>query len=262
LEIKDSIQALWRRRDLVYALATSEFKGRYRRLGLGVLWAVINPLVQALLIAAVLRHLVRFSIGPPYALFVLTGIMPWTFFVSALTSGTSSILDSADIVQRVAVPRAALPTSSLLTNLLNFMFVIATLIVACVAFAVDRMALVWALPAAVALEIALVYGLTLLTSTLHVRYRDLGQLVTAGLLVWFWATPLVYPISILDNSPVLQAVVRANPMTGVLSLYRTSLLHIPLDGVAAAAAAGWTAVLLAVGWVVFSKREATVADFI
>ncbi|MFN2544485.1 MAG: ABC transporter permease [Actinomycetota bacterium] len=262
MDLSDGARTLWQRRDLVLALATSEFKGRYRRLGLGVLWAVLNPLVQGLLIAVVLHHLARFSLGFPYALFVLAGIMPWNFFVSALTSGTTSILDSADIVQRVAVPRAAVPTASLLTNLFNFGFVLATLVAICAAFAPGRMSQVWLLPVCVALQVGLTYGLVLLISPLHVRYRDLGQLVSAATLAWFWATPVIYPISILHGVPALEALVRANPMTGVTSLYRTAVLHLPVDRWALAASIAWTAATLVAGWIVFARREATVADFI
>jgi ABC-type polysaccharide/polyol phosphate export permease len=214
------------------------------------------------LIALVIHYLARLSLSSPYALFVLAGIMPWNFFVTALTTGTTSILDSGDIVQRVAVPRAALPTANLMSNLFNFGFVLATLLIICAAFDIGRMSRVWILPAAVVLQVGLVYGLTLLTSALHVRYLDLGQLVMAGALAWFWLTPIVYPISILDGVPALQAAVRANPMTGVISLYRTALLHMPLDGWAVVGSIGWAAAMIAIGWAVFARREATVADFI
>jgi ABC-type polysaccharide/polyol phosphate export permease len=246
----------------VLALATTAFKGRYRRLGLGVLWAVINPLIQGLLIAAVFRYLVHLDLGFPFALFVLAGVMPWNFFVTALGTGTTSITDSGDIVQRVAVPRMAIPTAALLTNLFHFAFAVVTLLVLCAALAVGRMGQVWMLPAAILLQVGLLGGLTLLLSPLQVRYRDIGPAVGAASLAWFWATPIAYPLFVLHDAPALQAIVRANPMTGVVSLYRAALLHLPLDGWALLASAGWTVALLGVGWVVFSRRERTVADFI
>lgn len=261
-----SVQALWRRRDLVGALAGSEFKSRYRRLGLGVTWAVLNPLVQSLVIALVFSTLRAFGDldGVPYVLFLMAGMMPWNFFVSTLTGGTNSLLESRQILQRVAMPRAALPTASLVVNLFNFAFMLGTLLVIVAIGAIERMTQIWMLPLAVALNVGLVYGMTLLTSSLQVRYRDVGQLVGAALLAWFWVTPIVYPITFepLTRHTLVQSVIRANPMTGIVSLYRAALLRFPVDWVAVGWSAGWAAFFLIVGWVVFSRREATVADFL
>ena len=257
-----SVQALWDRRDLVGALASSQFKGRYRRLGLGVAWAVINPIVQAVLIAVVFHYLVRFKLEFPYALLVLTGIMPWNFLVTAIAAGTTSVLDSASIVERVSLPRVALPTATIIVSLLNFAFMLATLLVITAVLAPGRLGWIWLLPPAVAIQVALLYGIVLVTSTLHVRYRDVGQLVQAATLAWFWATPVIYPMSVLGGRPLLEGLARANPMTGVISLYRAAFLHLPIDGWAVIGTLGWTVVFLVAGWRLFLRRESTIADFI
>lgn len=257
-----SVQVLWQRRDLVSALATSEFKGRYRRLGLGVLWAVINPLVQGTLIAVVFGLLVpgRFSFGFPYALFVLAGIVPWSLFVTALVSGTGSVLDRGSIVDRVALPRRAFPAATLLTNLINSSFMFGTLFLIVAVLAPGRLGGIWLLPGAIVLQTGLIFGVTLLTSILVVRYRDVAQFVTAATTAWFWATPVAYPPSVLTGHRLLEPLVTANPMTGVVSLYRGAFLHLPVDGVAVLASLAWTVVLVMVGWVVFGSKEATIAD--
>lgn len=261
-----SVQALWRRRDLAVVLASSEFKSRYRRLGLGVIWAVLNPLVQSLLIALVftvgLRGLSA-SVDVPFALFVLTGMMPWSFFAGALTGGTMSLTESGQIVQRVALPKAALPTASLMVAMANYAFVLATLLGIVAVWAFDRLDLVWTLPAVLVVHVALLYGMTLLTSSLQVRYRDVGQLVGAAVLAWFWVTPVIYPLSIVaEGHPLVASLIRANPMTGIVSGYRTALLDLPLDATAAWWSVGWAGFFVLAGWAVFRRREGTVADFL
>jgi ABC-type polysaccharide/polyol phosphate export permease len=261
-----SVQALWDRRGLIYALAATQFKGRYRRLGLGVVWSVVNPLIQAGLIAVVFQVLARDRPLPggfafPYALFVLSGNMPWAFFTSGLSGGTTSILENSGMVQRVALPRTVFPTASMASALLNFAFMLGTVVVLVAILASERLVSVWLLPAPVLLECLLFFGMSLLTATLTVRYRDIGQLVNAATGAWFWVTPIIYPLEFID-SQTLRDVIRVNPMTGVISLYRGALLDLPVDGVAVAWSCAFAAVFLLVGWQVFRRREGTVADFI
>jgi ABC-type polysaccharide/polyol phosphate export permease len=260
----NSVQALWRRRDLALTLASSEFKSRYRRLGLGVLWAVINPLVQSIVIAIVFSRLRGDTkLGDiPFVLYVMAGMMPWTFFANTLLGGTSTLTDSGQIIQRVSLPRASLPTATMLVNIYNFAFVLLTLVVMVAIMAWSHMGNAWMLPAVVLVQIGLMYGMILLTSSLQVRYRDVGQLVGAALLVWFWITPIVYPMDFVAGHPLVRAIIRANPLTGIVSAYRFALLDFPLDRVAALWSLGWTAFFLVVGWVVFRSREDTLADFL
>ncbi len=262
----DSLQALWRRRDLVRTLASSSFKSRYRRLGLGVMWAVITPLIQGLLIAAVFTILGRADLaGPfPYALYVLTGIMPWQFFVSAMLGGSGSLLEAGQIVQRVRLPRAALPTAVVVANLYNLAFMLGVLLLLVGAFALERMGQLYLLPAAVALLILLPYGIALTFSTLQVRYRDIDPMLQAAVMAWFWVTPIIYPFFFdrLAEHPLVMNLIRANPMTGVVGLFRSAYVGLPVDLWATVSSVAWTAFFLVVGWRVFTRREATVADYL
>lgn len=261
-----SLQALWRRRDLVQTLASSDFKARYRRLGLGVVWAVVTPLVQGLVIAAVFSLLRRGEARYPFpfALFVLTGIMPWQFFLSAMLGGSRSLLDAGQIVQRVRLPRAALPTATIAAQLYNLAFMLGVLLLIVAAFAFDRLGRLWLLPAGVLLLVGLSYGIALTFATLQVRFRDVEPLMQAATMVWFWVTPIIYGLHEfgLNEHPAVQNLIRANPMTGVVGLFRAAYLGLPVDAWATVSAAAWTLFLLLVGWRVFTRREATVADFL
>ena len=268
-----SLQALWRRRDLVRTLASSDFKARYRRLGLGVVWAVVTPLVQGLVIAAVFSLLRRGAgreLVPgeatsfPFALFVLTGIMPWQFFLSAMLGGSRSLLDAGQIVQRVRLPRAALPTATIAAQLYNLAFMLGVLLLIVAGFAFERLGRLWLLPAAVVLLVGLAYGIALTFATLQVRFRDLEPLMQAATIVWFWVTPIIYGLHEfgLSEHPAVQNLIRVNPMTGVVGLFRSAYLGLPVDAWATVSSAAWTLVLLVLGWRVFTRREATVADFL
>jgi len=262
----DSLQALWRRRDLVRTLAASDFKSRYRRLGLGLVWAVVTPLVQGLLIAAVFSILNREQLaGPfPYALYVLTGIMPWQFFTSAMLGGSVALLDAGQIVQRVRLPRAALPTAAVITHLYNLAFMLGVLALIVAAFAAERMGQLYLLPAAIVLLILLPYGIALTFATLQVRYRDVEPFLHAVVMAWFWVTPIIYPFFFepLQAHPLVVNLIRANPMTGVVGLFRSAFLELPVDTWATVSSVVWTVFFLVVGWRVFTRREATVADYL
>lgn len=262
----NSLQALWRRRDLVHVLAVSDVKARYRRLGLGVVWAAVTPLFQGVVIAIVFSVVGRFSdvIPFPFALYVLTGVMPWQFFVSAMMGGTKSLLEAGSIVQRVALPRMALPTANVAANFYQLIFTLVALLVIVAAMRFDLLHQLYLLPAAVAMLVALAYGMALTFSTLLVRFRDLDPILQSATLAWFWITPIIYSLhdTRLEEHPVIQNIIRANPITGMVGLFRSAYLGMPVDGWATLATVGWTVFFLVVGWRVFSRREATIADFI
>jgi ABC-type polysaccharide/polyol phosphate export permease len=262
----NSLQALWSRRDLVHVLAASDFKSRHRRFGLGVAWAAVTPLFQGAVIAVVFTAVGRFSeaIPFPYALYVLTGVMPWQFFSAAVVGGSRSVLDNGPIVLSRGMPRAALPTASVLANLYGLVFTLGALLLIVGVVRVDLLVQIYLLPVAVLLLLLLAYGIALALATLQVRFRDVDPLLQTAILAWFWVTPIIYPFNDprLAAHPLIQDLIRVNPVTGVVGMFRSAFVGLPVDAWATISTVGWTVLLLVVGWRVFTRREATVADFL
>jgi ABC-type polysaccharide/polyol phosphate export permease len=250
----------------VHVLAASDFKSRHRRMGLGVVWAAVTPLFQGLVIAVVFSVVGRFDAGIPFpfALYVLTGVMPWQFFTAAMMGGTKSLLESGSIVQRVAVPRLALPMATVAANLYNLVFTLVALLAIVAIFAFDRLGQIYLLPIAVTMLIGLALGMALTLCTILVRYRDLDPFLQTVIVAWFWVTPMIYRLddSRLVHHPLIQNLIRANPITGMVGMFRAAYVGLPLDLWSTVSTAAWTVFFLVLGWRVFTRREATIADFI
>lgn len=213
---------VWAARGLVRTLARKEFFVRYRRASFGILWAVGLPLLQAAVLVAVFSSVVRVRVPGDYPVFVVAGMVPWSFFVAAMASASTAIVDNAPLASKIYFPRAVLPLVVVGANLYGLAVTTAILVVLVVVrlhhLGVEVLLL---LPATV-LVVLLVAAFGLLDSVLHVYFRDLRFAIQAALLVWFYVTPIFYPRTLAHGA--LAGVVAANPMTGVVEMYRAACL--------------------------------------
>ena len=252
---------LWRSRTLILMLARKDFFVRYRRASFGLAWAVGLPVIQAVVLAAVFSRIVKVSTpGTSYAVFVFAGIVAWTFFSSTLSVGATAIVDGSGLSTKIYFPRAVLPLVAVLANLYGFVFSLAVLFAMAVVdgapFAA-RMALV--IPAT-ALLVAMTAGFSLVLAALHVYFRDIRYAVQAALLAWFYVTPVIYPLRLAKG---LTHWLAANPMTGVVELFRYSVLG--TDAALATAvwwSVGWTAGLLALAVVLHRRFDRVFVDLL
>jgi len=218
---------LWRHRDVLRELAWTDFQVRYKRAVFGVLWAVIVPLLQAAVVGVVFSHVVRDVSGTSYALFVLSGVLPWSYFATTLAIGAGAIVDGAELSEKLWFPRAMLPIVPALAGLVGLGISVVLLLVAVPVLHGSVGVNLVLLPAACALLIAFTIALSLVLGALHVYFRDVRYLVQAILLVWFYATPLLYPASLLKE---LQPWLDFNPMTGIIALFRDAIVGSDASG--------------------------------
>jgi lipopolysaccharide transport system permease protein len=219
-----------RHRAILMALARTDFQARYRRAVFGVLWAVAVPLVQAAIVAAVFSHVVRTSsVAGPYGIFVLSGVVAWSYFAGALGTGATAVVDGADLSEKLWFPRAMLPVVPLISGLVGLGISLGCLLVAMAIFGAAPGPSVLLLVPAVALLVLLTTTLALVLAAIHVYFRDVRYLVQAALLIWFYATPVLYPGELLGR---YRALLDINPLTGVIELFH-------------AAALGWQSSMLA-----------------
>jgi lipopolysaccharide transport system permease protein len=213
--------ALWRHGAVLWILARKDFQVRYKRASLGILWAVAVPLLQAAVLAVVFSHIVNPPAHVPFGPFVFAGMVAWNYFSGVTGTSVSAIVDGAGLTDKVWFPRAILAIVPSLANLVGFAIsVLALLVIAPVLGAPLSAWLLVLIPATLLLFLFTV-ALSLVISALDVYFRDVKYLVGAALLVWMYATPVVYPQSVLGS---LGPWLDFNPMTGVVDLFHLAVL--------------------------------------
>jgi ABC-type polysaccharide/polyol phosphate export permease len=220
-----SLSALLKYRGLVASLVARELKARYRGSALGFLWSFINPLlllsIYSFVFAVVLPGTHSDAVEP-YALFMFCGILPWTWFSSALSESAGSLIAGGNLIKKVLFPAEILPIVSVLANMIHFFLGLPILIVFLVYFQrwPDAADLIW-FPVTVVVQLIFTAGLALMLSALTVHFRDIRDILSNVLTLWFFATPIIYWI---QEAPGLgKRVLDLNPMTHVIVTYQEIL---------------------------------------
>ena len=215
-------RGIWRSRDLLRMLAKKDFVARYRRASLGMAWAVGLPLVQAVVLAVVLSHLVRFKTPVNFAVFVYTGTLAWNFFSQTLVSTTVSIVEGQALATKIYFPRAVLPMTTVLSSLYGFLPGLPLLIILAFILKVHMGWHLLLLIPAVLLMIAMTTAFSMVAAAMHVYFRDMRYVVQAIVVPWFYASAVFFPLTFLP--PRLRSVVELSPATGMVLLFRSALL--------------------------------------
>lgn len=257
------LKEIYEYREMIFRLVRKELRGRYKGSVLGFLWTFLNPLLQLLVYTVVFSVIMRSGIEQ-YYLFLFVALVPWIFFSSALTGGSTSIINSGDMIKKIYFPREVMPiayiTSSFVNMLLSFVVVFVVLIVT--GFGVNPVALLY-LPIIMLVEYVLCLGITLLVSALTVYLRDLAYMLGIISMAWQFLTPVMYPQSqVADVLPEsLMRIWNLNPMTPIINAYRDILYYktVPeLETLVAAVVLG--VVVLVIGELVFVKLQKGFAE--
>ena len=227
------LRALVDRRELLADFAWRELRARYKGSVLGFAWNFVNPLLQLvvfwLLFGVVLRtRPITASGEQSYAIFLFVGLQPWTFFATSLQQGSAAILANGALVKKVRMPLQLLPAASVLSALANFLLSLVVLFAVLALFGPRHPeGLVW-LPLLVALQIVMNLGFAYLLSALSVFFRDVQHILGILLLAWYFLTPVLFPVAVLDDRPQQLFLLYLNPMTAPIVSYQRALL----DGLA------------------------------
>lgn len=216
---------------LLKNLVTRDVKVRYKNSLLGILWSLLNPLLMMLVYTILFTILIPSSNIRTFPIFILVGLIPWNFFSGTIASGTESITSSSSLVKKVHFPRILLPTSSLLSQLVNFLLAFIVLIVFLFVFDIGLTIYALWVPVLVVIQMIFMLGLVLLFSAIQVFYRDIKMVLDVVLMAWFFLTPVFYPFEQLGDSATIMgitfnpAVVMRwiNPMASLVDGYRTVL---------------------------------------
>jgi lipopolysaccharide transport system permease protein len=214
---------LWNYRELIYSFTLRDIKIRYKQTALGFLWAIIQPLFMMIIFTFFFGNLAQIpSENVPYPLFVLAGLLPWTLFSEGLTRSTMSTVQNANIMTKVYFPRIIMPISGVLSPLVDFAVSISILVVMMAYYGFVPTLNVVFLPLFILLALATSLGVGLWLSALNVKYRDFQYTVPFIIQLWLFASPVVYPASLLPES--VRFLYGLNPMAGVIEGFRWALL--------------------------------------
>jgi lipopolysaccharide transport system permease protein len=217
-----NLRELWEYRELLYFLVWRDIKVRYKQTALGIAWVVVQPLATTLIFTVIFGNLAKIpSENLPYAVFALAGLIPWNYFSSAFARGGTSLVSSSHLISKVYFPRLIIPIASILGGLMDSAIVFLLLIALMLFFGIVPTAAIVTLPFFLLLAIVTALGVSLWLSALNVQYRDVGYLVPFIAQFWMYATPVVYPASLI---PVQwRFLYSLNPMTGVVEGFRWAL---------------------------------------
>jgi ABC-type polysaccharide/polyol phosphate export permease len=232
-----------------------ELRARYRGSLLGVFWSLINPLLLLLIYTFVFTVVMPGARGnglEPFAVFMFCGILPWSWFSSSLLESANVLVSGGNLIRKVLFPAEVLPIVTVLSGMVNFCLGLPGAFLLYYRVPVSGTDLLL-LPLLVALQALMTVGLALIASSLTVLFRDVRDLLASALTLWFFATPIIYPISTAPGR--VQRLLRLNPMTPIVESYQEILFHDgPYDSWATLlTVAGFSVVVFLVGYFVFNR---------
>jgi lipopolysaccharide transport system permease protein len=208
---------IYRYRVLIWSLVSRELRARYRGSTLGFLWTFLNPLLLMMIYVLVFSVFMRVQMEN-YAIFMFVGLLPWIFFSSALLQGTNAVVAGGSLITKVMFPPQVLPAVVVISNLMNYLFSLPVLMALFVFFGMKFSIHLVAFPVILLVQVAFTFALILPLSALNVRYRDINQLIGNILTLWFFLSPIIYPMSSVPES--FRTVMKLNPMTVLMLAYQ------------------------------------------
>lgn len=216
-------QGLLKYRELLMALIWRDLKVRYKQTIIGAAWAVVQPLVLVAVFTVFFSLMARFpSDGAPYPVFVLSGILLWQLFARALNEASSSLVSNETLIQKIYFPRILLPGSVVISGVVDFFIAFLVLLAACAYFDVAITARFALVPLLVILTVACSLGVALFLSVLYVRFRDIRHILPLFTQIWFFASPVFYPSSLVPEA--YRGLYSLNPMVGIIECFRWLVL--------------------------------------
>lgn len=252
---------LWAFRELMYFLTWRDVKVRYKQTVLGAAWAIFQPVMGMIVFTIFFGKLAKMpSENMPYPVFVYAGILPWTFFANCVTSASVSLIRDSHLVGKIYFPRLVIPISSLGARLMDFgvSFLFVFVLMAYYGIFPGISALM--LPFLFMSTVFAALGVGTFLSALNVAYRDVGYITPFMVQLWMYATPVVYPVSIVPEK--WRWALSLNPMAGLIDGYRSALFGKPLDELTLGISSIVSLVTLAAGLFYFKKVERRFADII
>lgn len=256
------LRAVWQYRELLYFLVWRDVKVRYKQTAIGAAWAMLQPLMAMMIFTVIFGSFAQIpSDGVPYPVFAYAALLPWTYFSEAIARSGTSLVGDANLIRKVYFPRLLIPLASVVTPIVDFSFSFLLMLGMMAWFGIvpTKGALVFPLFLLLALATALSVSLWL--SALNVKYRDVRHTIPFLTQFWMYASPVVYPVSLVPDK--WRLLYSLNPLVGVIEGFRWGLLGKDSpDLLAITISAVVVTALLIGGLVFFNQQEPTFADVV
>lgn len=256
-------QEIWKYRELFIIFAWRDLKIRYKQTMIGASWALFQPLFSMFVFTIFFGNIAKIPSGElPYALFVLVGLIFWTYFSGILTNASNSMIENESIIKKVYFPRIILPSSKILVSLVDF-FIAFVMLIAVMAFfgKVPHINFLWLVPLGLLIASVGAVGIGLFLAAVNVKYRDIRYALPFFIQMLVFFTPVIYPTNLMR--PSFAKLMALNPMTAVVESIRTAITG--------SGAVNWeimaistvsSVVFLLVGLIYFQSTEGFFADII
>jgi lipopolysaccharide transport system permease protein len=257
-----NIGELWRSRELLFFLAMRDIKVRYKQTLLGAAWAILQPFLMMLVFTVFLGRMAHVPCGDlPYPIFVYAGVLPWSFFATAVASAGNSVVGSERLITKIYFPRLVIPLAAVGAAVIDFCIAFPVLLVMMVWYGIrpgPEMALV---PIVLALLALSAVGVGTLLAALNVAYRDFRYVIPFLLQLWLFATPSVY-MSASASEAAVHDLLELNPLTGLIGVFRSAVLPGSIAYQDLAFSALGTLAFFVMGCLYFRRVEDSFADVI
>ena len=245
-------------REFLKSNVKKDIRGKYKGSFLGVLWSFINPLLSVLVYAIVFPYIMRIKVEN-YLIYLITGIIPWTFFTSSINMGLISVLSNADIIKKVYFPRIILPISTVTSCLVNFLISCLIIVLFCLGSGLGISFQILWLPLIALIQYVMLLGFTFILSAIEMYMRDIEHIVNFILSMAFYVTPILYTPDIFPEK--LAWVLKVNPMAYLVNAYRSIFFYQKMpDLIGIGVVSIFSIFLFMIGYLIFEKLQKGFAE--
>ena len=258
------LKELWQYRELFYFFTWRDVKVKYKQAALGILWAILQPLIMMVMFTLIFSKALNVSSdGIPYPVFALSGLLIWNIFSNGLLNSANSMVSNANIIKKIYFPRLIVPISAILTSLVDFFFALIIYAVVLIYYhqGVSFIKLFLYLPLGILITLITTFGLGSFLAALNVKYRDFQYLLPFMIQFLLFANPVLYSTKAFSN-PYINAVMKANPIASSIQLCRSVFTGQAVDWQAVATGTVVAILLMIMGIYTFRKTESYFADLV
>jgi lipopolysaccharide transport system permease protein len=256
------LDSVWQYRELLFVLILRDIQVLYKQAALGVAWAIAQPVFAVIVFSVVFGRFARMpSDGIPYPVFAFAAVLPWTYFAEAVRRGGTGLVTDSELVRKIYFPRLIIPLAGVIAPLLDFLIAFVVLLGVMIWYGVMPSWRLLTVPVLLLIAALFALSISLWLGPLNVRFRDIKHMMPFVLQVWMYATPIVYPISIVPAE--WRSIYSINPMVGVIEGFRWAVFGQSRPDVLAICVSLSVIALLLLGGVMFFRRmERSFADLI
>lgn len=252
---------LWHYRDLLLVLTIRDIKVRYKQTVLGILWVVIQPVFMMFFFTLIFSRFAGMpSDGVPYPIFAYAGLLPWTFFSNALNSSSNSLVNNSSLITKVYFPRMIIPIASVGAVLVDFLIAFGLLILLMFYYGIGFSWNILMLPLLAFLTALSAIGVGMWLAALNVKYRDIRYALSFIIQIWMFATPIIYPSTILPEE--WRWLFKLNFLTGLIEAYRSAIFGKPFDFIDLSISIFIIMMILVYSVYTFRRMERSFADIV